>query len=123
MLEIEQLDLEIRHIKVVDNALADILSRSPPHSTTTDSANLRSRDQIMVHAIELNIDRRIKRKLQKLSILQDTDSRLLAIKGEPASNSTPRAKYFVKMESCIAKGIRKAEFGKTCCRSASNKGS
>ena len=67
--EIEQWELEIQHIKGIDNTLADILSRNPPHYNTPNTTNLRQRDQIMVHAIDLNIDNSVKSKLKNLAIL------------------------------------------------------
>ena len=64
MLEIEQWDLEIQHIKGIENTLADILSRNPPHYHSSDTIDLRQRGQIMVHAIELNIDNSVKKSFK-----------------------------------------------------------
>ena len=41
MLEIEQWELEIQHIKDIDNTSADILSCNAPHCNTTNTTNLR----------------------------------------------------------------------------------
>jgi hypothetical protein len=72
MLEIEQWELEIQHIKGTDNTLADILNRSPPSYNTPTTTNQRQSDQIMVHAIDLNIDDYVKRELKNLAVLQNT---------------------------------------------------
>jgi len=80
MFEIEQWELEIQHIKDIDNTLADILSRNPLHSNTPNTTNLRQSDQIMVHAINLNIDNSVKREWENLAILQNTDPQLQAIR-------------------------------------------
>ena len=79
MLEIEQWELEIQHIKGIDNTLADILSRSPLHYNASNTTNLRQSNQMMVHAIDLNIDNSVKRELENLAILQNTNPRLQAI--------------------------------------------
>jgi ABC-type dipeptide/oligopeptide/nickel transport system permease subunit len=39
MLEIEQRELEIQHIKGTDNTSADIWSRNPPHCNTPNTTN------------------------------------------------------------------------------------
>ena len=65
MLEVEQWELEIQHIKGIDNTLAYILIRNAPHYNTPSTTNLRQRHKIMMHAIDLNIDNSVKRELQK----------------------------------------------------------
>ena len=95
MLEIEQWDLEIQHMKGIDNTLADILSRNPPHHHSSDTMDLRRRGQIMVQTIDLNIDNSVKKELRDLAILQDSDPRLKAIKGRLTIDSTAGTKYVV----------------------------
>jgi hypothetical protein len=87
MLEIEQWELEIQHIKGIDNTSTDILSRIPLHYNTPNTTNLRQSDQIMVHAIDLNIDNSVERELENLAVLQNTDPQLQAIKED--SQLTP----------------------------------
>jgi hypothetical protein len=93
MLEIEQWELEIQHIKGIDNTLADILSHNLPHVNNPATTNLRQRDQIMVRAIDLNIDNSVKRELKNLAMLQNTDPRLQAIKEGLTTRSTKTRKY------------------------------
>ena len=73
MLEIEQWEVESQHIKGTDNTLADIVIRNPPHYITPNTTYLRQRDQITVHAIDLNIDNNVKRELNDLAVLPNTD--------------------------------------------------
>jgi hypothetical protein len=82
MMEIQQFDLEIRHIKGVQNHLADVLSRSPKGLTDKETRNLTRPDQIMVNKIQIYEDKTLKKELQTLAILQDGDERLAAIKGK-----------------------------------------
>jgi hypothetical protein len=60
--------------------LADILSRNPLHYNTPNTINLRQSEQIMVLAIDLNIDNSVKRELENLAILQNTDPHLQALR-------------------------------------------
>jgi hypothetical protein len=86
MMEIQQYDLEIRHIKGVNNHLADILSRSPRELTDEETRNLARPDQIMVHRIQIYEDKTLKKELQTLATLQDADKRLAAIKEKVTSH-------------------------------------
>jgi len=81
----QQFDLEIRHIKGVQNHLADVLSRSPRGLTEDETKNLNRPDQIMVHKIQVHKDKTLKKKLETLATLQDADERLAAIKGKVTS--------------------------------------
>jgi len=103
MLGIEQWELEMKHIKGTDNTLADVLSRNPPHYNTPNTTNIRKRDQIMTHAIDLNIDNSVKRELKNLAILQDTDPRLQATKGGLTNHSTTGTKYIVNNDVLYCK--------------------
>jgi hypothetical protein len=52
MVQLQEYDLEIRHIKGVQNNLADILSRNPSGMTEERTRDLIRPDQVMVHHIE-----------------------------------------------------------------------
>ena len=85
MIEIQQFDLEIRHIKGVQNHLADVLSRSPT-GLTDETRKLARPGQIMVHKIQVYEDKPLTKELQTLATLQDADERLAAIKGKLTSH-------------------------------------
>jgi hypothetical protein len=107
MLEVEQWELEIQHIKGIDNTLADILSRNPPHYNTTNTTNLRQCDQ---NAIDLNIENSVKRELKNFAILQNTDPRLQAIKGGLTTySSTTGMKYLVNNDVLYCKGDKEGQ--------------
>jgi hypothetical protein len=86
MMEIQQFDLEIRHIKGVQNHLADVLSRSPRGLTDEETSNLTGRDQIMLHKIQVYDDKTLKKELQTFATLQEADERLATIKGKVTSH-------------------------------------
>ena len=83
--EIQQYDLEIKHIKGADNYLADILSRHPKGLNDQQTRDLTRPDQIMVHRIQLYHDKTLKADLQTIATLQDVDPRIAALKGKVAS--------------------------------------
>jgi len=58
----------------------------------------------MVHAIDLNIDKSVKRELKNLAILQNTDLRLQAIKGGLSTHSIKGTKYLVNNDVLYCKG-------------------
>jgi len=94
MMEIQKFDLEIRHIKGVQNHLADVLSRTPRGLTDDETRNPTRLDQIMVHKIQIYEDKTLKKELQTLATLQDADERLAAIKGKITSHhSTAKDRY------------------------------
>jgi len=79
MMEIQWFDFQIRHIKGVQNHLADVLSRSPRGLTDDETRNLTHPDQIMVHKIQVYEDKTLKKELQTLAKLLDADERLADI--------------------------------------------
>jgi hypothetical protein len=80
MLNVQEYDIEIRHIKGVQNHLADVLSRNPAGLTDEEIRNLTRPDQVMVNSVQLYVDKTIGTELKDLAVLQDTDPRLAAIK-------------------------------------------
>jgi len=57
MVQIQEYDLEIRHIRGVQNHLADILSRNPSGMTDEETRDLTRPDQVMVHHIQVYKDK------------------------------------------------------------------
>ena len=103
MLEIELWELESQHIKGTENTLADSLRRNPPRYNVPNTTYLRKRDQIMVNAIDRNINDGVKRELKVLAVLQNTDPRLQAINGGITTHSTTGRKYAVNNDALYCK--------------------
>lgn len=80
MMEVQEVDIEIRHIKGVDNYLADILSRSPSGLTDAETRDLACPDQIKVHRIQVYEDKTLRSDLQTIAALQDADTKLTTLK-------------------------------------------
>ena len=82
ILNIQEYDFEIKHIKGIQNHLADILSRNPTGLTDEEIRTLTRPDQILVHTVQIYTDKTLRKELRDLAALQDTDPRLAAIKKE-----------------------------------------
>ena len=80
MVQIQEYDLEIRHIRGVQNHLADILSRNPSGMIDEQTRDLTRPDQVVVHHIQVYEDKNLKKELKALAKLQDTDEKLAVIK-------------------------------------------
>jgi hypothetical protein len=85
MVQIQEYDWEIRHIKGVQNHLADTLSRNPSGFTDEKTRDLTQPDQVMVHHIQVYKDKDPKKELKSLAELQDTDEKLASIKNRITS--------------------------------------
>ena len=108
MVQIQEYDLEIRHIRGVHNHLADILGRNPSGMTDEQTRDVTRLDQVMVHHIQVYKDQNIKKKLKELAELHDTDEKLAVIK-----NSHKRPAYdqtqFVLQDNVLYSGEEKIE--------------
>jgi hypothetical protein len=80
MVQLQECGLEIRHIKGVQNHLADFLSRNLSVMTIEQTRDLTRPDQVMVHHIQVYKDKDLKKELKSLAELQDTDEKLAVIK-------------------------------------------
>ena len=69
--QVQEYDLEITHIRGVQNHLADILSRNPSGMTEEQTRDLTSPDQVMVHHIQVYKYKDFKKELKALAELQD----------------------------------------------------
>jgi hypothetical protein len=85
MVQIQEYNLEIRHIKGVQNHVADILICNPSGMTDEQTRYLTLPDQVMVHHIQVYKDKDLKEKLKALAELQDTDEKLASIKNRVTS--------------------------------------
>ena len=80
VIELQQYDIQIRHVTGTSNYLADVLSRHPAGLTENELRDLRQPANLMVHAINLNIDPGVTHELKDLAAHQAADERLARIK-------------------------------------------
>jgi hypothetical protein len=105
ILNIQEYDIEIKHIKGVQNHLADILSRNPTGLTNEEIRNLTRPDQILVHSAQFYTDKSLRKELADLATLQDTDPRLAAIKSEATAKPAPaQQRYLLRDGVAYCKG-------------------
>jgi hypothetical protein len=79
VIELQQYGLKVCHTAGSRNFLADVLSRNPDGVTTDELRDMRQADNLIVHAIHLDIDPSIKRELKDLANHQAADQRLARI--------------------------------------------
>ena len=79
VIELQQYDIQIRHITGSSNYLADVLSRNPAELTENELRDLRQPENLILHAINLNIDPGLTHKLKDLAAHQAADKRLAGI--------------------------------------------
>jgi hypothetical protein len=110
---------EIRHIKGVQNHLADILSRNPSGMTDEQTRDLTRPDQVMVHHIQVYKDKDLKKELKALAELQDTDEKLASIKNRVTNCQRTGQTPFVLQDIVLCCKERK-HFSDTkqCCQAA-----
>jgi len=60
MVQTQEYDLEIRHIRGVQNHLADILSLNPSGMTSEQIGNSTRPDQVMIHHVQAYKDKNLK---------------------------------------------------------------
>jgi hypothetical protein len=80
IMQIQEYDLQIVHISGTSNYFADILSRNPVGITTEQLNQVRKPKEILVAAINLNVDVNLKKELKDLVKLQEQDVKLIEIK-------------------------------------------
>ena len=101
ILNIQEYDIEIKHIKGVQNHLADILSRFPTGLTDEEIRNLTRPDQILVHSVQLYTDKTVCKELKDTAALQDADPRIAAIKREVTAHPTTAQQRYLLRDSVI----------------------
>jgi len=79
VIELQQYDIQVRHITGANNYLADVLSRNPAGLTEIELRDLRQPANLVVHAITLNIDPSVTHELKDLAAHQAADQRLARI--------------------------------------------
>lgn len=80
VIELQQYDIQIRHITGPSNYRADGFCRNPAGLTENELLDLRQPANLMVHAIDLNIDPGVSHELKDLAAHQAADQRLSRIR-------------------------------------------
>ena len=105
ILNIQEYDIEIKHIREFRIIFADIISCNPTGLTDEGIRNLTHPDQVLVYSVQLHIDKTVPKELQYLASLQDTDPRLAAIKREVTANpTTTQQRYWLRDSVIYCKG-------------------
>ena len=101
MIQLQEYDLDVRHISGAQNHLADILSRNPSGMTEEQTRNMTQPDQVMVHRIQVYRDQDLKKELKALADLQDTDERLVDIKSRVIKGQAAGKTQFVLQDQVL----------------------
>ena len=81
MVNLQQYDIELRHVNGAHKHLADVISRNPAGFNATEIRNLTKPNTIMANTISLSIDKSGYKDLRNLAKLQKTEPRIQKIRG------------------------------------------
>jgi transposase InsO family protein len=105
VLMLQEYDLQIQHISGASNYIADIISRNPAGLSEQDIKDLSRPREIMVTAIDLNIDKAIGKKLKDLATFQRRDPKLRAIIETTARTADQEGeRYMLRQQVLYCKG-------------------
>ena len=79
VMQIQEYDLHIQHIKGTENFLADTISRNPASVGVQNTKEFFKPRSLMVAAVELGVDKGVERKFKELAELQAQDKRVQEI--------------------------------------------
>jgi hypothetical protein len=117
---LQEYDLQIQHNSRVSNYLADIISRNPAGLSEQDIKDLSKPREIMVTAIDLNIDKAIGKKLKDLATFQRRDPKLWTIIETTARTADQEGeRYLLRQQVLNRKGERITRTGELCCQLSS----
>jgi len=91
----------MRHVRGVQNHLADILSRNPSGMTDEKARDLTRPDLVMVHHIQIYKNKNIRKELKELAELQDTDENLAVIKNRVTKGQPTDQIQFVLQDNVL----------------------
>ena len=95
LITIQEYDIELQHIRGVENHLADILSRNPAGLEVDEIQDLTKPNTISVNKIELKTDQAVLKNLKNLADKQKNDPRL-RITREKAENDPADNKHRIE---------------------------
>jgi hypothetical protein len=101
MLQLQEYDLEIIHIKGTENYLADILSRNPLGLNEKQIAQMTKPREVLVAAINLNVNPVIKNELKELAAYQEKDPRILEIRQKLANAIPPLKENYMLRDGVV----------------------
>ena len=102
LIKIQEYDIELQQIRVVENHLADILSRNPAGHEVDEIQDLTKPNTISVNKIDLKTDKTVLKKLKNLADKQKNDPRLRIIR-EKAEND-PADKHRIEEDVLFRRG-------------------
>jgi hypothetical protein len=113
MIQLQEFDLQIKHIKGVQNHMADILSRRPTGLSEQEARNINRPDKVMVNRINIYKDRGLEKELRAMGTLQGADNRLRELKQKVRTDPS-RVTDYMKREDVIVRKERMNKVGKPC---------
>ena len=93
ILQLQEYDLEILHIRGTENFFADIMSRNPVGLSQEQLCQMKKPKDILVASINLHLDSQIKEDLKKLANFQAQDHKIEEIKLKLARQPNLSQKY------------------------------
>jgi hypothetical protein len=101
IMQIQEYDLEIVHIKGTDNFFADALSRNPVGLTEEGLDQIRKPKEIFVSTINLNLDPHLKKELKDLAKYQLEDPRIKKIRQSLEASTFARTDKFMLKDQVL----------------------
>jgi hypothetical protein len=104
ILQLQEYDLNITYIRGSENVLADAMSRNPVGLTQDQINRTKRPTDILVSAVNLNLDPNLKRELHDLVKYQNSDPRIQEIKQQLTTAShVDQNRYMIKDEILYCK--------------------
>lgn len=101
IMQIQEYDLEIVHVKGTDNFLADVMSRNPVGLTSRQIEGMSRPREFMVTVISLDLDPTIRKTLKELSVHQTQDRRIEEIKQKLTQATEPLNSHYKVEEGML----------------------
>jgi transposase InsO family protein len=109
LINIQEYDIEIQHIKGVNNHLADVLSRNPTGLGIEEINALSRPNTITVNKIDIGVDKGVLKDLKNLAEIQKADPKLNIVR-EGAVNNPEDKRYRIEEEILFRRDSREASW-------------
>ena len=103
ILQLQEFDLRVRHIRGVRDFLADTISRNPDGMSEREINGLTRPRGIVLSAVGLGVDGSVGRKLKDLHIFQAKDPKFSELIGAVKQEGASNERYLVRREILYAK--------------------